>query len=76
MFRERATRMIRRDYPPSRSALGIFFKDLGIVQEAVSRHATLGALAALKSFKADLDGDSHQGDASLAEVYRGMAGLE
>ena len=78
MFQDRAPRMLQRYYQPPKSALAIFVKDLGIVQDTAR---TVGMPLFLASAAYQLfQGGASQGrngldDASVAEVFRELAGL-
>ncbi|NMP21399.1 NAD(P)-dependent oxidoreductase [Sulfobacillus harzensis] len=79
MFKDRAPRMLHRDYQPPKSALAIFVKDLGIVQEA-AQSVGMPLILASSAFQLFQSGASrgmaHLDDSSVVDVYRSLAGLE
>jgi 3-hydroxyisobutyrate dehydrogenase len=77
MFQDRVPHVLQGDYAP-RSAIEIFVKDLGIVQDMAraARYPAPMAAAALQMYLAAAGaGMGQDDDASLARVYARLAGV-
>ncbi len=78
MFQNRVPHVLDGDYIP-RSAVDIFVKDLGIIQDMArtSRYPVPVAAAALQMFlAASGSGLGRQDDSAVAQVYARLAGVE
>lgn len=79
MFQDRGPRMLSGEYLPARSALEIFVKDLGIVQDA-ARDLEMPLFLAPAAFQMFLGGRgqglSQWDDSAVIEVYQRLAGFE
>jgi 3-hydroxyisobutyrate dehydrogenase len=78
MFQNRVPHVLDGDYTP-RSAVDIFVKDLGIIQDMArtSRYPVPVAAAALQMFlAASGSGLGRQDDSAVAQVYARLAGVD
>jgi 3-hydroxyisobutyrate dehydrogenase len=78
MFQNRVPHVLDGDYTP-RSAVDIFVKDLGIIQDMArtSRYPVPVAAAALQMFlAASGSGFGRQDDSAVAQVYARLAGVD
>lgn len=78
MFSDRGPRMLSEEYMPVHSALNIFVKDLGIVQDA-ARASGMPLFLAPIAYQLFLGGASEGldrfDDAAVIEVYKRLAGI-
>jgi 3-hydroxyisobutyrate dehydrogenase len=79
MFATRAPRMLEGDYTSSRSAVGNFVKDLGVVLEIGKMHRfplPIAAAAHQQFLAAAAAGLGQLDDAAVVQVYERLAGID